>query len=113
MEVDAGTARRLGLTTGDIVRVISPQAAIEAPVYVNPAALPGVVAMACGQGHNHYTRYASGRGANPLALAAPTASRSCGGFAFGATRVRLEKTGRRGGLIPFSFMDREPEIRRS
>jgi anaerobic selenocysteine-containing dehydrogenase len=113
VEVDAGTARRLGLTTGDMVRVVSPQGAIEAPVYLNPAALPGVVAMACGQGHSHYTRYASGRGANPLALAAPAASRGCGVFAFGATRVRLEKTGRRGGLIQFSFMDREPEIRRS
>ncbi len=112
VEVDTDTARRLGLATGDIVRVVSPQGAIEAPVYVNPAGLPGVVAMACGQGHSHYTRYASGRGANPLALAAPAVSRGCGVFAFGATRVRLEKTGRRGGLIQFSFMDREPAIER-
>lgn len=113
VEVDPATARSLGLATGDLVRVVSPHARIEAPVYVNPAALPGVVSMACGQGHNHYTRYASGRGASPLAIAAPAADRATGAFAFGATRVRLEKTGRRGGLIQFSFMDRRPEIRRS
>lgn len=113
VEVDPGTARSLGLATGDLVRVISPHGRFEAPVYVNPAALPGVAAMACGQGHNHYTRYASGRGANPLAITAPATDRSTGVFAFGATRVRLEKTGRRGELVQFSFMDREPEIRRT
>jgi anaerobic selenocysteine-containing dehydrogenase len=113
VEVDPASAKALDLSTGDLVRLVSPRGQLEAPVYVNPAALPGVVAMACGQGHGRYTRYASGRGANPLTLAAPAADRGTGVFAFGATRVRLEKTGRRGGLIQFSFMDREPEIRRS
>jgi anaerobic selenocysteine-containing dehydrogenase len=113
VEVDPATARALGVGTGEVVRVISLRGQIEAPVYVNPAALPGVVSMAAGQGHEHYTRYASGRGSNPLAIAVPAASKDCGVFAFGATRVRLEKTGRRGGLIQFSTMDREPEIHRT
>jgi anaerobic selenocysteine-containing dehydrogenase len=113
IEVDPTTARGLGVRNGDIVRVVSPIGQIEAPVYVHPAALPGVVSMGMGQGHMHYTRYGSGRGANPLAIAAPAVAKGCGVFAFAATRVRLEKAGRRGGLIQFSITDREPEIRRS
>jgi anaerobic selenocysteine-containing dehydrogenase len=113
VEVDPGTARALRVANGDIVRVISPVGQFEAPVYVHPAALPGVVSMGIGQGHTHYTRYGSGRGANPLAIAATAVAKDCGVFAFGATRVRLEKTGLRGGLIQFSYMDREPEIIRT
>jgi anaerobic selenocysteine-containing dehydrogenase len=113
VEVDPGTARALSLANGDIVRVVSPQGQVEAPVYVHPAALPGVVSMAIGQGHTDYTRYASGRGANPLSIAAPAVAKGTGAFAFGATRVRLEKTGRRGGLIQFSATDRAPEIKRT
>jgi anaerobic selenocysteine-containing dehydrogenase len=113
VEVDPGTASTLGVANGDIVRVVSPRGQFEVPVYVNPAALPGVVSMGIGQGHKHYTRYASGRGANPLAVATAAAEKGTGVFAFGATRVRLEKTGRRGGLIQFSSTDRVPEIRRT
>ena len=69
--------------------------------------------MGIGQGHSHYTRYASGRGDNPLAIAAASTVKGLNAFAFGATRVRLEKAGRRGGLIQFSVMDRTPEIKRS
>ena len=113
VELDPGTARELDVKNGDVVRVISPHGQIEAPAYVHPAAIPGVVSMGIGQGHSHYTRYASGRGANPLAIAAASTVKGLNAFAFGATRVRLEKAGRRGGLIQFSVMDRTPEIKRS
>jgi molybdopterin-containing oxidoreductase family iron-sulfur binding subunit len=68
--------------------------------------------MAIGQGHKHYGRYASGRGANPLALAAPVVEHGTGVFAFGATRVRIEKLSGRQALVQFSTLDREPEIHR-
>jgi anaerobic selenocysteine-containing dehydrogenase len=112
VEIDSKTAADLGVENGQSVRVISPHGHLEASVYVNPAAIPGVVSMAIGEGHKHYGRYASGRGANPLAIIATTFDRQTGVAAFGATRVRLEKSSRRGRLVQFSMMDREPEIRR-
>jgi len=112
IEVDPRTAAALEVRNGDLVRVISPAGEIEAPVYVHPAAIPGVVSMAIGQGHAHYGRYASGRGANPLAIVAPVAERGTGVPAFGATRVRLEKTNRQGSLVQWAREDREPHLSR-
>lgn len=112
VEIDAKTAAGLGLRNGQIVRLISRRGQLEAPVYVNPAAIPGVVSMAIGQGHLHYGRYASRRGANPLTIASAVFEEGTGVFAFGATRVRLEKAGRSGKLVQFSSVDRQPEIHR-
>ncbi len=112
VEIDPKTAASLGLENGERVRVISPHGQIEAPVCVHPAAIPGVVSMAMGQGHTHAGRYASRRGANPLGLAAPVVEKQSGVFAFGATRVRIEKLGRRGGLVQFAAVDRQVEIPR-
>ncbi len=108
VEVDPQTAARLKLATGDAVRVESSHGSLDAPVYVHPAAIPGVVSMAIGEGHTHYGRYASGRGANPLSLLAPIRENSTNTLAFGATRVRLTALNRkRPELIQFSPNDRE------
>ncbi len=112
VEVDPQTAQKLGIANGDLIRVVSPHGRIEAQAYVHPAAIPGVVSMGIGHGHTHYTRFASKRGANPLSIVAPATAKGCGVFAFGSTRVRVEKIGRRAKLIQFSYMDREPEITR-
>jgi anaerobic selenocysteine-containing dehydrogenase len=99
VEIDPQTAARLGLENGAAVRIESPHGTLEAPAYIHPAAVPGVVSMAIGQGHAHYGRYGSGIGVNPLALLAP---------ALGATRVRLTKAaGATAGLIQFSTQERE------
>jgi anaerobic selenocysteine-containing dehydrogenase len=107
VEIDAGTAARLNIATGDWLRVESPHGSLEATAYVHPAALPGVVSMAIGEGHTHYGRYASGRGANPLSILAPVWDDSVGALAFGATRVRLARLERSPGSIQFSPNDRE------
>ncbi len=107
VEIDPQTAARLNVATGDWVRVESPHGRLEATAYVHPAALPGVVSMAIGQGHTHYGRYASGRGANPLSIVAPVWDNSTGALAFGATRVRIARLERAPGLIQFSPNDRE------
>ena len=112
VEIDPGTAANLGVKNGQMVRVISPHGHLDAPAYVHPAAIPGVASMAIGQGHTHYGRYASERGANPLSIAEPLAEIQTGVFAFGATRVRIEKLAQRASLVQFSTIDREPEIRR-
>jgi anaerobic selenocysteine-containing dehydrogenase len=108
VEIDPGTAAKLKIATGDWVSVESPYGKIEAPAYVHPAAVPGVVSMAIGDGHSHYGRYASGRGANPLSILAPTWEKNTGMLAFGATRVRLAPIPRQSAkLIQFSMQDRE------
>ena len=107
VEIDPGTAKSLRVENGDIVRVQSQHGSIDAPAYVHPGAVPGVVSMPIGDGHTHYGRYASARGANPLAILAPVYEKSTGALAFGATRVRLARAGGRRDWIQFAAPDRE------
>jgi anaerobic selenocysteine-containing dehydrogenase len=108
VEIDPRTAVRLTIETGDWVRVESPHGKLEAAAYVHPAAIPGVISMAIGEGHTRYGRFASGRGANPLAILAATREVSTGILATGATRVRIAKLDRKPReLIQFSPHDRE------
>ena len=107
VEIDPGTAKRLGVVNGDAVRLTSSSGSIEAPVYVHPAAIPGVVSMALGQGHTEYGRYASGRGANPLLLVGGEREEKTGVPAMGSVSVKIEKLDRRPGLVQFAAMDRE------
>jgi anaerobic selenocysteine-containing dehydrogenase len=107
VEIDPQTAAKLSIQTGDRVSVESPYGKLEAPAYVNPAAVPGVVSMAIGQGHQRLGRYASKRGANPISILAPAWEESTGALALGATRVRLVRMGTGGGLVQFAVVDRE------
>ncbi len=107
VEIDPQTAAKLGIQTGDRVRVESPYGKLEAPAYVDPAAVPGVVSMAIGQGHQRFGRYASNRGANPISILAPAWEESTGALALGATRVRLARVGKGGELVQFAVVDRE------
>ena len=106
VEVDPGTAEKLGVRNGDMVRVESEHGYLEAPVYVHPAAIPGVVSMALGPGHDHYGRYATGRGTNPMAVVGDIRDRKTGATALGPTPVRVTKTETTGRLIQFSRQDR-------
>jgi anaerobic selenocysteine-containing dehydrogenase len=108
VEIDAKTAAQLNIANGDRVRLTSIQGSLEAFAYVHPAALPGVISMAIGEGHTHYGRYASGRGANPLAILASVWEEATGVLVTGGTRIRLERIGEGAGkLIQFSPQDRE------
>ena len=106
-ELDAKTASNLGIADGDLIRVESPNGAIEAPAFIHPAAIPGVVSMAIGAGHTNFGRYASDRGANPISILAPTVEQSTGAIATGATRVKLTRVSDAGHLIQFSTQKRE------
>ena len=108
VEIDPHTAAHLNVSTGDWVRVESAHGSLEAQAYVHPAAIPGVVSMAIGEGHSNYGRYASKRGANPLTIVAPVWEQSTDALAFGATRVRITRLDRRATeMIQFSPNDRE------
>jgi anaerobic selenocysteine-containing dehydrogenase len=108
VEIDPKSAAKLNIASGDRVRITSPKGSLEAFAYVHPAALPGVVSMPIGQGHSHYGRYASGRGANPLSILVPAWEETTGLLITGGTRVHLERIGETSGeLIQFSPIDRE------
>ena len=107
VEVDPGTAAGLGVTNGSMVRVESASGSLEAPAYVHPAAIPGVVSMALGLGHANYGRYASGRGANPMAVVGDSREAATGAIVHGPVEVTLSMSGSRGRLIQFSRQDRD------
>lgn len=96
VEINPKTAQEYGLAERDLVRVISPYGVIEAPVIFFPGNPPDLISMPLGQGHTFYGRYARGRGVNPLTLLAPLIDPPSGALATGATRVRIERTGKRG-----------------
>jgi anaerobic selenocysteine-containing dehydrogenase len=94
IEINPQTAEELGLQDDDVVRVVSDQGSFEVSVYRYPAIRPDVVAIVFGQGHTAYGRYAQGRGVNPNQILKPVTN-AAGDLAFAATRVRLEKTGKK------------------
>ncbi len=110
VEINPQTAQKLGIAQGDLVEVASQHGTLRAPAMITPGIAPDAVAMPIGQGHEHFTRYASGRGANPIAILAPMATEN-GALAWGATRVKISNVGK-GRLILFGGSLREAEAER-
>jgi menaquinone reductase, molybdopterin-binding-like subunit len=108
VEINAHTAERLGIAQGDIVEVSSAHGSLRAPALLSPGIGPDAVAMPVGQGHDTFTRYASGRGANPVRVLAPIEEPATGALAWSATRVKLAKVGGPdGSLVLFAGATRE------
>jgi anaerobic selenocysteine-containing dehydrogenase len=107
VEINPATAARLGIRDGDLVAVTSAHGSLEAPALVYPGIAPDLVAMPVGQGHETFTRYASGRGANPLGILSPSTESVTGAPAWAATRVRLTRLEGEGNLILFAGALRE------
>jgi menaquinone reductase, molybdopterin-binding-like subunit len=103
VELNPKTAAKMNVAQGDIVEIASPVGAVRSPAFINPAIAPDIVAMPVGQGHATYTRYASGRGQNPVEIIAPVAEATTGALAWAATRVKVTRVGDPDGkLILFS-----------
>ena len=108
VEIDPEDRRaRCSIANGDMVRVESPHGSLEAPAYVHPGAVPDVVSMAIGDGHTHYGRYASGRGANPLSILAPAWEKSPARWHGRHAREAVAHRRPRRQWIQFSAPDRE------
>ena len=100
VEINTRTAEKLGIAMGDTVEVASQHGRLQAPALVTPAIAPDVIAMPIGQGHTNYTRYATGRGANPISILAPVTVEGTGSLAWAATRVKISRVGE-GKLVMF------------
>jgi menaquinone reductase, molybdopterin-binding-like subunit len=93
VEIHPKTGERLGIQQGDLVEIVSPQGSVRAAAVLSPGIAPDLVAMPVGQGHQNFSRFASGRGANPLSILAPLAESETGSLAWAATRVKLARAG--------------------
>jgi anaerobic selenocysteine-containing dehydrogenase len=103
VEINPKTAESLGVALGDIVEVTSTAGSLRAPVFVNPGIAPSVIAMPAGQGHTNYTRFATGRGQNPIEILAPATVAGTDALAWAATRVKVARVSEPdGSLILFS-----------
>ncbi len=108
VEINPRTAARFSISEGDLVEIASRHGRVRAPALVSPGIAPDVIAMPVGQGHENFTRYATGRGQNPVGLLAPLTEPATGALAWAATRVRVARVGdRTGELILFAGEMRE------
>ncbi len=106
------TAEKIGIRQGDLIEITSSQGSIRVPAFPSPGIAPDVIAMPAGQGHENYTRYATGRGANPIEILAPVKEAATGALAWAATRVKIAKVAEAdGSLVLFagSLRDYPPE----
>jgi anaerobic selenocysteine-containing dehydrogenase len=94
VEINPKTADDLQLETDDVIKITSPNGELEVAVYRYPAIRPDTIAIPFGQGHTAYGRYAQGRGINPINLLSLLYN-GADDFAFGGTKVKIEKTGRK------------------
>ena len=93
VEVNAKKAEELGIHQGDVIEITSTQGSLRAPAFLSPGIAPDAVAMPVGQGHTNFTRYATNRGANPIAILAPATVENTGALAWAATRVKIARVG--------------------
>ncbi|HJS74397.1 MAG TPA: molybdopterin dinucleotide binding domain-containing protein, partial [Vicinamibacteria bacterium] len=68
VEIAERDAAELGIRSGDAVEIQAGESMLTAPAHVSQGIVPGVVALAAGQGHAANGRHASGRGVNAFAL---------------------------------------------
>jgi anaerobic selenocysteine-containing dehydrogenase len=107
-EINPATAARLGIGQGDVIEIASAHGTVRTAAMISPGIAPDLLAMPVGQGHQTFTRYASGRGENPVSLLAPVTEPTTGALAWAATRVRVSRIGEPDGrLIMFAGGFRE------
>ncbi|MDQ6950698.1 MAG: molybdopterin-dependent oxidoreductase [Mariprofundales bacterium] len=96
LEIHPKTAAKLGIKTGDKIKVSSEAGDIIAKSLIVDAVViasihPEAIAIPLGQGHTEYGRYAKGIGVNPFELLNPTYDDDTGELSVAATRIQIEK----------------------
>lgn len=99
LEVNPDDARKWDLKEGDILQIRVGNKKSQLPVRFYPRILQGTVALATGNGHSSYTRYAKGKGVNAFELLVEPVK---GFVQWQGIAVSIKKTGKR---IPLSHTD--------
>ncbi len=92
VEIAEGDARELGIRSGDRVELTASDRTVSAPAHVSQGIVPGVVALAAGQGHTANGRHAEGRGVNAYSLLEAAVNED--GFLMSAGPVEIRKAGK-------------------
>jgi molybdopterin-containing oxidoreductase family iron-sulfur binding subunit len=92
VEIHPEAAARMGVESGDVLRIETPAGSIVAPAWVFMGVRADTVAVALGRGHTAYGRYANGVGVNALDVL-PIAEDRAGDLALVSTRAKVTKTG--------------------
>ncbi|HFD92087.1 MAG TPA: molybdopterin dinucleotide-binding protein [Gammaproteobacteria bacterium] len=100
-EMHPSTARKLGVKTGDAIKITSDSGSIEANVYVYKGIHPDAIAVPMGQGHEAYGRFAKGRGVNPVRILALNTDGKTGELAHHSTQAQVSKTRVRDAMVRF------------
>ena len=99
VEIHPDDAKRWGLKEGDIVQVSISEKKAELPVRLYPRLSSGTVAIATGNGHTSYGRYAKGKGVNAFSLLIEPEN---GVLQWDGISVSLRKTGKH---VPIAHTD--------
>ena len=94
-EISSIQAEELGIREGDVLLIRSGSGEIEALAYPHPGVRPGVIGVPIGQGHHRNGRWAEDRGSNVLSILVDEKDSETGSLAWAATRVRVQRAGRR------------------
>ena len=103
VEIHPDTAKKLGVQDGEVVKVTSPQGEIEAVVYTYPGIRPDTVAIATGEGHTDYGRYARDQGSNVMSLVGVQADTAGNSPLWSTLRVKIGRTGKKVYPALFEF----------
>jgi molybdopterin-containing oxidoreductase family iron-sulfur binding subunit len=91
VELHPETAKKIGVQSGDPVRVTTDAGSLEVPAYVWAGVRRDTIAIPLGNGHTGYGRYAKGVGVNPLALLSPAQDGASGALAYLSARSAVAK----------------------
>lgn len=111
-EIHPTTASKLGVKSGEFIKLTSAQGTLEVPVYVYKGVHPDVIAVPMGQGHEEYGRYAKNRGVNPLKILNPVTDTTTGELALYGTRVNAARSDRTEPLALVRFGGSESQVGR-
>jgi molybdopterin-containing oxidoreductase family iron-sulfur binding subunit len=91
VEMNSDDADKRGIKDGDMVRVKSEFGEVVVKARVFEGIMPGVVAIAIGQGHYYCGEWADGIGVNPNEVIGIDYDEESGQASFRNTRVQIEK----------------------
>jgi len=98
VELHPATAKKLGVMAGDHVTVQTAAGSITAPAFIYLGIRQDTVAMALGQGHTAYGRYAKDIGVNALSALGGTFNAG-GALALTQAKAKVSKSGDRSDLV--------------
>jgi anaerobic selenocysteine-containing dehydrogenase/Fe-S-cluster-containing dehydrogenase component len=90
VELHPQLAKKLGIDNGDHVQVTTSTGTITAPAYMYMGVRADTIAVALGQGHTAYGRYAKGVGENALDLV-PAGEDKAGALVLTGTKARIAR----------------------